>query len=51
MRELMIGKSEDELMDMFDAELGSELNFMDAFVYAGKFIDWLKSHGIGIVRK
>lgn len=47
----LIGKSEDQLMDMFDDELGDELNTMDSYVYAGLFMDWLKSNGIAIFRK
>ena len=42
----LVGKSEDELMDMFDLELGEELNELDNYVYAERFIDWLKGHGI-----
>lgn len=47
----LIGKSEDELMDMFDDELGNELASIDHWEYAGRFQEWLKSHGIGIMRK
>jgi hypothetical protein len=51
MKELLIGKSEDELMDMFDASLGEELESIDHFDYAGRFMEWLKGHGIAIFRK
>lgn len=44
------GKSEDELMDMFDLELGEELSELDNDVYVDRFIDWLSGHGIVLWR-
>ncbi len=46
----LAGKSEDERMDMFDAELGDALNSIDSMVYAEMFHDWCSSRGIRIVR-
>ncbi len=47
----LAGKSEDELMDMFDAELGDDLEHIGSMLYAEMFIDWCSARGIMICRK
>lgn len=46
----LVGKSEDELMDIFDLELGDELNDLDNYVYAERFTEWLRVNGIVLAR-
>jgi hypothetical protein len=35
--------TENELMDMFDDELGEQIQTMDHWEYVGKFQEWLKN--------
>lgn len=39
----LIEKNENELMDMFDDELGHEIETIDNWEYVGMFQEWLKS--------
>jgi len=48
---MLIGKGEDELMDIFDEQLGEEIESIDHGDYADRFMAWLKGHGIMICRK
>ena len=47
----LIGKSEDEIMDMFDcSDEGIDACSMDSDQYADLFMAWVKRHGIKICR-
>lgn len=47
----LIGKSEDEIMDMFDcSDAGIDACTLDSDQYADLFIEWVAQQGIKIVR-